>query len=94
MSELAHLSALVHGHVQGVYFRAFISRAARSLGITGYVRNVSSSGDVEIEAEGERSGLEQMLKAMEKGPDGASVENVDLKWSGYTGDYPRFDVRY
>jgi acylphosphatase len=77
-----------------VYFRAFTSRVAKSLGVKGYVRNVANSGDVEIQAEGDRAKLEEMLLAVEKGPPEARVENIDVKWSDYTGEFPGFDVRY
>jgi hypothetical protein len=28
------------------------------------------------------------------GPAGASVDNIDVAWSDYTGKYSSFDVRY
>ncbi len=46
-----HLHAIVSGDVQGVGFRAHTSRIARSLGITGWVRN-REDGSVEVVAEG------------------------------------------
>jgi len=93
MPELAHLKAIVHGRVQGVYYRAFASRAAKSLSLKGYVRNVSN-GDVEVEAEGEKGLLEELLRRLQAGPDGASVEKIDLSWPEYQGKYSAFDVRY
>jgi acylphosphatase len=94
MSELVHLSALVHGRVQGVYYRAFASRIARSLHIKGYVRNINRTGDVEVEAEGERTTVEQFIEKLKEGPEDAVVEKADTRWSDYTGQYNSFDVRY
>ena len=94
MSDVAHLSALIHGRVQGVYYRAFTSRVAKSLLLKGYVRNATDSGDVEIEAEGEKAKLEELLHQLKLGPRGALVRSIDTKWSNYTGRYMAFDVRY
>ena len=76
MAELVHLRAVVHGRVQGVYYRAFTSRVAKSLGIKGYVKNVIGTGGVEIEAEGDRAKLEELLRQLEVGPPEALVENI------------------
>ena len=93
MPELVHFKALVHGRVQGIYYRAFASRAAKSLSLKGYVRNVSN-GDVEAEAEGEKGLLEELLRRLKEGPDGAEVVKIDVTWAEYTGKYSAFDVRY
>ncbi len=93
MSDLARLDALVHGKVQGVYYRAFTFRVAKRLLVKGWVKN-TRSGDVEVRAEGTRDGLEALLKELKVGPSGASVTKIDLKWSAYTGDFSSFDVRY
>jgi len=93
MPELAHLKAIVHGKVQGVYYRAFASRIARSLSLKGYVRNLAG-GDVEMEAEGEKGLLEELLRRLKAGPDGAVVEKIDVSWAEHTGKYSAFDVRF
>lgn len=94
MSELAALRAMVHGHVQGVFFRAFTARCAAELGLTGYVRNLPSGMAVEVQAEGERSNLEKLVDRLQAGPPGARVEKVVTDWSQYTGQYAVFKVRY
>lgn len=93
MSDLASLSATVHGLVQGVYFRAFVSQHARALGLTGYVRNLPT-GAVEVRAEGEKGRLEELLKGLRVGPRGARVEGVEAHWSQYTGSFDGFEVGY
>jgi len=93
MSDIVHLNALVHGRVQGVYYRAFTSRLAKSLSLKGYVRN-TRAGDVEIEVEGGKDKVEQLLRQLKIGPQDAIIEKIDLKWSEPTGQYTNFDVRY
>ena len=93
MSELASLQAIVYGHVQGVFFRAFASGQARELGLTGYVRNLPG-GSVEVKAEGKRSRLEELIDRLKTGPPGARVEKVATNWSEYTRSFSDFSVRY
>ena len=90
---LAALEAIVRGRVQGVYFRAFTTRHATNLGLTGYVRN-TGGGDVEVHAEGERDQLLKLVEQIEKGPPSARVEEVQQQWSIATGDFPRFEILY
>ena len=59
MSELACLSVTIHGQVQGVFYRAFTSRIAKSLGLRGYVRNLPRLDVVEVHVEGEKEKLEE-----------------------------------
>jgi acylphosphatase len=91
--ELASLQAIVHGYVQGVFFRAFVSQRADELGLTGYARNLPT-GAVEVVAEGERKQLEKLIGYLKVGPPSARVERVVTNWSEYTGSYDGFGVRY
>jgi len=93
MTDLASIQATVHGHVQGVFFRAFVSRQATGLGLTGYVRNLPT-GNVEVNAEGEREKLNQLISRLKVGPPAARVQKVVTNWSEYTGNYSRFSVSY
>ena len=94
MGDLASVQILVFGRVQGVFFRAFTSRRATELGLTGYVRNVPGSNTVEVQAEGERNKLEKLIDSLGEGPPGARVERVETGWAEYTGAYSNFDIRY
>jgi acylphosphatase len=91
--DLALLQATVHGYVQGVFFRAFVSHWAEELGLSGYVRNLPT-GAVEVLAEGERKQLEKLISHLKVGPPSARVERVVTNWSGYSGNYTGFNVRY
>ena len=93
MSDLAAIQAMVSGRVQGVFFRAFVSRQATELGLKGYVRNVPGGG-VEVRAEGERKKLEELTEYLKVGPPHAQVAKVVTNWPEYTGSYTVFEIRY
>ena len=93
-TNLASVQAVVYGYVQGVFFRAFVSRRATELGLTGYVRNLPNGEAVEVLAEGERKRLEELISHLKVGPPTAKVERVVTSWSEYTGGYSRFSIRY
>lgn len=93
MPELASVKAVVHGYVQGVFFRAYVSKSARVLGLKGYVRNLPG-GKVEVQAEGNREDLERLVKQLEIGPPEAVVEKVEANYSDYTGLFSNFEIRY
>ncbi len=94
MSDLAGVRVVVYGYVQGVFFRAFASRRAAELGLTGYVRNLPGGDAVEVIAEGERDKLDRLIDRLKVGPPAAEVERVETTWSEYTGGYSSFSVRY
>jgi len=93
MADLASVQVIVHGDVQGVFFRAFASERAIQLGLTGYVRNLPR-GAVEVNAEGERKQLDQLIDYLKVGPPSAKVEKLVTKWAEYTGSYSGFRIRY
>lgn len=87
------LEAKIRGTVQGVGFRAFVMREARSLGLTGYVKN-EYDGSVEVIAEGWREELERLLSELRRGPRSASVSDVKASWSEPSREFEDFRVRY
>ena len=94
MPELAYVTVTVYGKVQGVFYRAFIARIAKSLGLRGYARNLPRSGAVEIHAEGDKEKLEELASQLEVGPPESLVDRVEVEWSQFTGQFSNFDVRY
>jgi len=91
--ELLRLHALVHGHVQGVYFRATTQREAVARGLKGWVRN-RWDGTVEVVAEGPRAALASFEVFLHQGPPGAHVTHVDIAYSLATGEFSGFNIRY
>lgn len=69
---------IIHGNVQGVFFRKFTKIAAQDLDIKGFVRN-EQDGSVYIEGQGENSQLEKFIAWCHQGPEHAYVEKVDVK---------------
>lgn len=68
----------VSGRVQGVGFRYAVQNKARTLGITGWVRNCAN-GDVEGVAQGEDDELNELGKWLWSGAKHATVTNVDSR---------------
>jgi acylphosphatase len=67
---------IVHGRVQGVFFRAATRARARQLGVHGWVRN-RPDGSVEAAFEGSAGAVEAMLLFAHHGPESARVERVE-----------------
>jgi acylphosphatase len=82
---------LVRGRVQGTFFRAATQREARRLGVVGWVKN-RNDGSVEIVAEGEEDAIKEIMLWAQHGPTAARVENVDVRWRGYTGEFAEFRI--
>jgi acylphosphatase len=76
---------VVHGRVQGVFFRAEARARAESLGLAGSVRNLPD-GSVEAVFEGPPERVESMLDWSRRGPAGAAVEGVDVSPEEPTGE--------
>ena len=68
---------VVHGRVQGVFFRDSTRRQADSLGVSGSVRN-RGDGAVEAVFEGPAAAVERMIAFVREGPDRARVERVEV----------------
>jgi len=86
----AHI--VVNGLVQGVGFRYFVYHQAMRLGLKGYVANLYN-GDVEIDVEGDRSLIEELIKEVKSGPRAGHVSHVNVNWKNFASMYERFDIR-
>jgi len=67
---------LVSGMVQGVGFRWFVARHARSLGLGGFARNLPD-GRVEVVVSGPDEALPALEELLRAGPANAQVERVE-----------------
>jgi acylphosphatase len=82
---------VVHGSVQGVFFRDSTRRRAEQHRVAGWVRN-NWDGTVEAVFEGETDAVERLVSFCREGPRGARVDHVDVadeEPEGLAG----FDVR-
>lgn len=68
---------VVHGFVQGVFFRDSVRRRAAAAGVTGWVRN-TRDGAVEAVFEGEPSAVERLVDFSREGPRGARVDRIEV----------------
>ena len=75
---------MVHGHVQGVFFRDTTRRQATARDVSGWVRN-NPDGTVEAVFEGEPDAVDAMVRFAHDGPRGAVVERVDVTEEGPEG---------
>jgi acylphosphatase len=72
---VATVRFLVSGAVQGVGYRYFAYRAARRLGLSGFVRNLAD-GRVEALARGEAGSISEYERQLRSGPPMATVQEV------------------
>jgi acylphosphatase len=77
MSERVRRRVVVHGHVQGVFFRDSTRREAQRHGVAGWVSN-RPDGTVEAVFEGSSEAVSAMVAFCREGPRGASVSGVDV----------------
>ena len=70
------LKYLISGEVQGVGFRWFVARHARTLGLSGYARNLPD-GRVEVVVNGPEGVLPRLEELLRAGPANARVDRVE-----------------
>jgi acylphosphatase len=68
---------IVHGRVQGVFFRDSMGRLAQQRGVSGWVAN-RWDGTVEAVLEGDDEAVERLVEFAHQGPRGAQVESVEV----------------
>ena len=86
---LKTLHLLIHGRVQGVFFRDSMRREALSRSVYGWVRNCSD-GTVEAVVQGAPSAVDALVRWAHHGPQQALVDKVEIAPDG--GDYVDFEV--
>jgi acylphosphatase len=90
---LSRVHVFVSGRVQGVAYRYFVERRAAEIPVTGWVRNLRD-GRVEIMAEGEKADLESFLGFLRQGPRMANVDDLDVLWEDYRGEFEDFRIEF
>jgi acylphosphatase len=69
--------AVVHGRVQGVFFRDSTRQRANAHGVAGWIAN-RPDGAVEAVLEGPPDAVQSVLRFLHTGPSHASVDHVDV----------------
>jgi acylphosphatase len=74
---VASKHVVVHGQVQGVFYRQSAQDTAGDLGVAGWVRN-RDDGSVEMVVEGDDDAVDRMVDWARRGPSSADVTDVDV----------------
>jgi acylphosphatase len=88
----ARIHLVITGRVQNVGFRSYVQKVAASLSINGWVRNVRYD-QVEVTAEGVRLTLEQFLRLVKIGPRGSHIDDVEISYEEFSGEFSEFGIR-
>lgn len=83
---------LVHGMVQGVYYRQSLKRTALSNSVTGWARNLTD-GRVEALLQGDKKNIEKIIQWAREGPPRSHVSKVEVEWDVPAKTYDKFKVR-
>lgn len=83
---------IVHGRVQGVFYRAFAKEKAELRGLRGFVQNLAD-GSVQVVAEGDETSLREFIEDLEEGPTSAVVQKLDVKKTDPTNEFMGFEIR-
>ena len=84
--------AIYAGSVQGVGFRFSAERAATSLGLKGWVKNLGD-GRVEIVCEGKEEVLKEFINKIDS-VFKTYIGSADIEWGSATGALDGFDIRF
>jgi acylphosphatase len=75
-SDLVRRRVIVHGRVQGVFFRDTVRRLAAQRGVAGTAAN-RTDGTVEAIFEGTPEDVEALVEFCRRGPERAAVERIE-----------------
>ncbi|MFW9926360.1 MAG: carbamoyltransferase HypF, partial [Candidatus Thorarchaeota archaeon] len=82
----------VTGIVQGVGFRPFIYRVAKSLSLTGYVLNLGDAG-VRVIVEGDDDKICELINWIENKPPSISrINTLDVSWENPSNSFTSFNI--
>ncbi|SEQ68794.1 acylphosphatase [Sphingobium sp. YR768] len=69
---------MIHGRVQGVWYRGWTVATARELGLVGWVRN-RMDGGVEALVQGDAAAIDRFMMLAQDGPPAARVAGIDVE---------------
>ena len=81
----------IRGLVQGVGYRHFCRSRATQMKLTGWTKNLPD-GSVAVYVEGDRGLIEALLSELKIGPSNASVSDVSVVWTPFTGQFQSFEI--
>ena len=83
------LRLIIHGRVQGVFFRDSMRNEAQRIGVTGWVQN-NNDGTVEAVVHGDPASVEDIVRWTRLGPQQAQVERIEIEPD--EGSYSSFEI--
>lgn len=83
---------IIQGRVQGVGFRYFARRTAKSLGVKGFVQN-KRDGSVLIQAKAEKLTLELFCDILRQGNGYSQVRHIEIEEMEVTDIYHDFEIK-
>ena len=87
--KISTLHLVIHGRVQGVFFRESMRRKAQEIRIAGWVRN-RADGTVEAVVQGESNAVEAIVGWARRGPQMANVDRIEVE--PCSGNFTYFEV--
>ena len=85
------VKANIYGKFQGVWHRAWTKEQAESLGLSGYVKNLTD-GSVEALFCGNEEKVAEILKRCHDGPEHAVVDKIDTAAATPETEYSGFSI--
>ena len=90
-SQYITVHLIISGKVQGVYFRKHTQDISLQNNVYGWVKNLLN-GDVECVLEGLKSNVEKVIIWCHQGPPNSHVENVEIKYEEFRGQFTDFKI--
>ena len=90
---MKRIHLIVHGDVQGVFYRGNTRKKGVELGLKGFVRNLPD-GTVEVVAEGSEDTINELIEFCRNNPGYSNVSNVEIKEEKVTDEFRDFGVRF
>ncbi|MDO9008636.1 MAG: acylphosphatase [Thiobacillus sp.] len=84
------LHLVIHGRVQGVFFRESMRQQAVQLNINGWAQN-RADGTVEAVIQGSAVSVSKLLEWVQRGPPLSKVTRIDQ--DAASGDWLTFEIR-
>jgi acylphosphatase len=91
--KLKCVHAVVHGRVQGVFFRDYTRQEAEKIALGGWVRNLPDR-TVETVFQGAPDDVDRFLAWLHIGSPMAEVTSVDSREEVESAGYDTFEIRY
>jgi acylphosphatase len=92
-NKKTRVHVFIVGKVQGVYFRQNTRIVANRHKVTGWVQNLRD-GRVEAVLEGNEMDVSELIEWFYAGPPKAKVDDVQIKYESYVGEFQGFKVKY